>query len=131
MKATVMKPVEVEIRTVGIEVSVRYGDEDIPFDFPFRTGDMWRVKVDADTGRIHDWPQGKSADVHMKVCDSGSYYLYDENGEQLAALENDYVPHGVIPGSYGDYIEIKIGEDGVIANWKNRLDVSDFFPIEE
>lgn len=127
MKVTVKKPVTINIKTIRIIVAVRYGDEDMPFDFPFRNDDTWDISVDVDTGKIMDWPQGVEYDLHMKVCDCGSYWLYDENGEQVGANGEDYAPNTIVPGSYGDYIEMKIAADGTITNWPKKPRVSAFF----
>lgn len=117
--------VAVEVKFVRIVVEVRYDDEDIPYDFPFRTGDTWDVTVELETGKILDWP-GPAAEVCMKVCDCGSYYLLDEQKSTIAKIENDYVPHGVVPGEYGDYIDLKIASDGTIENWNKEFEFSDF-----
>ena len=130
MKFTVKRPVEIDIKFVKIEASVRYEEEDIPNDFPFRTGDMWNVLVDIETGIIVDWPQGRTADVHMKVCDKGSYYLLDAEKNVVASIEQDYVPNGIIPGSYGDYIEMTILEDGRINEWPKKPKMDEFFGDE-
>ena len=128
MRFTVTKPVEIQVSFVRIAVAVRYEDEDMPFDFPGRIGDMWSVTVDIETGKILDWPEGVKHELYMKVCDEGSYYLLDSDMEAVGQIEQDYVPHGVVPGKYGDYIEMDIRSDGTIGNWPKRLDVSDFFP---
>lgn len=39
------------------------------------------------------------------------------------------VPHGIIPGSYGDYIEMTINEDGIIAEWLKDLCFESFFDM--
>ncbi len=127
MKVTVKRPVEIDVKFLRIEAAVRYEEEDIPNDFPFRTGDVWDVLVDIETGIIVDWPQGRAADVHMKVCDEGSYHLLDANKVVHASIEQDYVPNGVIPGSYGDYIEMTILEDGRIKEWPKKPDLEAFF----
>ena len=119
--------VEYDIATVRLELAVRHGDDDMPDDFPFRKGEMWRVDVDANTGRIKDWPKGLAHELYMKVVDCGTYTLLDPTGAQLAIIENDYVPHGVVPGKYGDYVDLKINEDGVITNWPKRFDIEAFF----
>lgn len=128
MKTKVMKEVEIEIALVDINVAVRYGDEDMPYDFPGRNGETWGVRVNVDTGQILNWPAGTPYDLHMKVCDQGSYYLYSTSQLEVASIENDYVPHGLIPGSYGDYLEFTILSDGTIENWPATPDVSEFFP---
>ncbi len=115
MKIIVQRPVEIIAKTLLIEAPVRYGEEDIPNDFPKRHGDLWKIKVDIDTGRIMEWPKGFKASVHMKVCDEGKYFLYDNRGAELAKIE-DYVPD-CVPGRYGDYIEMTIAGDGRIKEW--------------
>ena len=127
MKTTVMRPVEVEIVAVKIHVAVRYGTDDMPMDFPGREGDMWRITVDIDTGKIDGWPKGVERDLYMKVCDDGSYYLLDGENRCVAGLENEYVPHGVVPGEFGDYIDLHIQPDGVIENWPTYPNVDEFF----
>lgn len=118
MKVEIRTTIEVTVDRVRLDLPVHYDDEDMPFDFPFRENDKWRIEVDADTGRINNWPANRpDFDLYMKVTDGGSYYLVDEDGEVFAKLENDYVPHYLIPGEYGDYVELKI-KGGVITNWK-------------
>lgn len=126
MKVTVTKPVEIDIATLRISVPVRYEDEDIPFDFPFRHNDNWTAYVDVDAGRIAEWPKGKTGDMHMKVCDAGEYTLFDRDGVTVAQRAG-YVPHGLIPGEYGDYIILKIAEDGTITNWPKHPKFTEFF----
>lgn len=126
MKFTISKPVEVNIAKVRIVAPVKYDDEDIPYDFPFRKGDVWDVTVDVDTKTIIGWPQGRSAGIHMKVTDGGSYYLLGDNDEVLASLEQEYVPHGACPGEYGDYITMCISESGKITNWTKPFHPHDF-----
>ena len=121
-----MQPVEVEITEVHVRLPVRFEDEDMPYDFPLRTGDVWAARIEIDTGRIIGWPHGMSGDVYLKVCDSGVYELRNEAG-RVAIREGEYVPHGVIPGEYGDYVSLVISTDGVITNWPKHPDVSAFF----
>lgn len=130
MRITVKRPVEIDVHYVRIAAAVRYGEEDIPNDFPFRKGDVWDVTVDIETGGILDWP-GPAFRVAMKVCDEGSYYLLGESMEVLASIEQNYVPNGVVPGGYGDYINMDIAEDGTVKNWPKRMDFSSFFPDED
>lgn len=118
---------EIDIKTVKVEVAVRYEDEDIPYDFPLRHGDMWEAKIDIDTGKIIDWPEGKSGKLSMKVCDEGTYRLYDENGKLIKSHEGGYVPNRLIPGRYGDYIDLVINKNGLIENWYSMPQFTDFF----
>lgn len=130
MKATVTRKVEIEILSVALELPVRYGDDDMPNDFPFRDGDTWTATVDIDTGEIKDWPKDIGEfHLEMKVTDSGSYSLILSDGE-IVELQ-DYVPHGVVPGEYGGYVNLQINESGIITNWPENPDVSEFFKVEE
>lgn len=106
---------------------MRYEEEDIPNDFPLRTGDIWEAKINIDSGKIDGWPNGRSGQFSMKVCDEGTYELLSCDGEKIASLVNEYVPCDAIPGSYGDYVEMNIDETGVVTNWHKKPDVSAFF----
>ena len=55
-----------------------------------------------------------------------NYVLYS-NEEKVATREDDYVPNAVIPGEWGDYIDLQIAADGTITNWPKKPDVSAFF----
>lgn len=131
MKKTVKMEKVIEISAVGIVVPVNYEEEDIPNDFPMRNGDTWKATVDIDTGVIEGWPIGKTGRLHMKVCDGGTYSLIGSAGEVLAVRNQEYVPHGVIPGEYGDYIDLQIDATGKITNWPKNPDVGVFFGESE
>lgn len=130
MQVTIHKPTQIEVTHIFLELPVRYGEEDIPNDFPLRNGDMWSAKVEMDSGKIIDWPADprfQECRLDMKVCDSGRYTLYTLYGDhwdKVAELQ-DYVPHGVVPGEYGDYVELHI-KNGVIVNWPRNPDLSTF-----
>lgn len=117
MKIKVLREIEIEPATIRVNVTVRYQEEDIPNDFPFRKGDMWNVDIDIATGKIKDWPAGRTGEVDMKVCDEGSYYLLDKSNKILGKIEENYVPH-CIPQEWGDYIRFAIGKDGNVSGWK-------------
>jgi len=131
MELTIKVEKKVEIKKVRVEVAVRYDDEDIPYDFPLRNGDMWIGTIDVDNGKIIDWPQGESGELSMKICDEGSYYLLDENDNVVLSIEEDYVPNKLLPGTYGDYIDLKINEEGIITNWMRDANFSDFINDED
>ena len=127
MKTTIQVSKEIEVTHILIDVPVEYGEEDIPNDFPLRNGDHWNALVNIDTGKIVDWPADAGAqEIYMKVCDRGTYVLYSSE-EKIATREEDYVPNAVVPGEWGDYIELKIAADGTITNWPKKPDVSAFF----
>ena len=129
MKIEIPTTKEVDIKYITIEIAVRYEEEDIPNDAPMRFGNMWKATVNIDTGKIEKWPQGQTLDLYMKVCDEGIYRLFDADWNELACI-GGYVPHGVVPGQYGDYVELKINEFGVITNWPKAPTFDDFWPSE-
>jgi hypothetical protein len=90
---------------------------------PCRVGEDWRPLIDLETGRIVDWPQGVTADVHYKVCDDGRYRLLDAGRAVLCTIDG-YVPKIMSPGGsgYGDYVIMKVGPDGLIESWRRDLD---------
>lgn len=126
MKVTVTRPVELEIDAVRLVLPMRYEDEDMPFDYPFRKDDVWDVIVEMDTGQIRNWPGGHALDLYSKVCDEGSYYLL-HGTDVVAKIEEDYVPNELVPGAYGDYVDLEISDTGLIKNWKKKPRVGSFF----
>lgn len=126
MKITVKKEVEIDIKTLHISAEVYWdnatvnGTEDTHgLLIPCRNGDNWQPIIDVDSGVIIDWPAGTVADIHYKACDAGTYKLCDADGNVLLEHEGD-VPKIACPepNGYGDYIIMKVGADGKIANWK-------------
>ncbi|WP_404463052.1 hypothetical protein LG331_09745 [Vreelandella aquamarina] len=131
MQTTVMKAVEIEIERVKVSLPVRHDDEDMPYDFPLRNGDVWEATIMVDSGQIIEWPEGQLGEFEIKVCDEGSYTLLSPSGEEVGSINQNYVPNGLIPGEYGDYVSLKIGSDGVILNWPERPSVEEFFQQDE
>jgi hypothetical protein len=139
MKARIKIEKEVDIKYCQVKAEVRYwedsevnGVEDENGNLmPCRVGNLWCPLIDIDNGVIINWEEGKEAKVHYKVCDAGSYYLQDEQGETVLSIEDDYVPNSLIPGEYGDYIVMTINKDGVIKEWKSSPDISDFLNDED
>lgn len=131
MKTTIKTSKEVDIKTLHVEAGVRYwedatvnGVEDKTGDLiPCKEGDLWKPVIDLELGKILNWKQGTTADIHYKVCDAGSYYLKDESGETVLSIEQDYVPSLLCPAEngYGDYIIMKVDEFGQIHNWNPDL----------
>lgn len=127
MKVRIPILVEEEIELIRIAAPVRYDEEEIPNDFPGRSGDFWQADIEIDTGKIRNWPAGRAEEMHLTVKDAGSYKLVNVSGDEVAVIEENYVPHGIVPGSYGDTIELDISADGIVTNWPRRPDFSDFF----
>lgn len=125
-------------RYMGIKAGNRYwddieinGERDESGDnVPFKQGDYWYPVIDLEEGRVLDWPQGVVADVHAKICDDGSYWLFDEDKNVIATIKDDYVPDGLCHGKdtqgYGDYIIMKIDGDGMIEDYKRDINGSEW-----
>lgn len=122
---------QTNVKYVKLSIPIRYEDEDMPYDFPLRRNDIWEATIDLEARQIENWPQGKSGSFNVKVCDEGSYYLLDENKAVVAEIVEYYVPNSIIPGKYGDYIDMEIDETGKVINMPNPLDFSDFFRSDE
>ena len=136
MKTIVKVATEVDIKWCVIDIEPRYigdsEDDDLPTTFPLLNDakTQWKAQVDIDTGIISGWPKGEARSMHVKVCDAGIYSLLDCDLNEVAKFSG-YVPHGVVPGSYGDYIQLTIDEDGRITNWPESPDASEFFEDQD
>ncbi len=131
MKTKIKAEQGIEINIIHVILPVAYEEEDIPNDFPMRRGDMWEANILIDTGKIVEWPQGKTGHLFMKVCDGGTYRLIRNDGSCVAQIIQDYVPNGIIPGEFGDYVDLRINAEGIITNWPKKPDVSAFFGEEQ
>lgn len=132
---------EVEAKFIKVSAKVRCwddaevnGETDVTGEgVPFKNGELWSPVIDIDEGIVVDWPQGTKASFHFKICDSGSYYLLDEQMNELASIDNNYVPDGLCHGGtgYGDYIIFSVNEDGSILDYSNKFDIDDWQKDEE
>jgi len=136
MKTKIKVEKEVELTTLLVDAGVSYwedatvnGENDTEGDLiPCRMGERWMPVINIETGIIANWELGKSAAVHYKICDDGIYYLQDNEGATQLAKEG-YVPNilDLYNDSFGDYIKLKINENGQIADWNNNPNIDDFF----
>lgn len=135
MKIVLNKPMEFEVTKIVIDAGVRYWedadvngikDEDGTL-IPCRENDRWKPIIDIETGKVLNWEIGKTADIHYKVCDDGVYSLISEK-HGIVFQKDGYVPIflDLTGESYGDYLIMKIDENGMIKNW-DKEKVSDFF----
>jgi len=131
MKITLKIEKEFDAKFLQVEAGVRYwedasvnGVEDAEGTLiPCRDGDTWSPTIELGTGKIINWEIGKTADIHYKVCDNGKYILQDESRDHIKTVE-DYVISDLAIGEsgYGDYIILKISENGYITDWKPTLE---------
>jgi len=84
-----------------------------------RDRDYWKPFINIETGQILNWEKGKTADIHYKICDDGTYTLLDADKNVIIEKEG-YVPDIMCPGGegYGDYIIMDVNADGFIDAWK-------------
>lgn len=130
MEVTVIEEKQVPVTFLRAQCGVRYwedgtvnGEEDADGTLiPFRRGEIWDIKINLETGAISDWPKGTVAEVHYKVCEDGVYSLLKDDGS-IAVEIDGYVPSMLAPDGdgYGDYVILKIDENGQIQNWEANL----------
>lgn len=147
MIVTVLKPMQIEVKTIEVDTEVRYwedtyvnGVEDIDFHSTKGIGKpmipcaeqvmdepdnciysnhwRWRPIIDIDKGQILNWKQGVEACIHYKVCDGFSCSLKDDEGYEIHNYEG-YVPNFMCPkdNGYGDYIIMEVNQEGFISDW--------------
>jgi hypothetical protein len=135
MKFEVTVRKEIEVNALLVEAGVRYW-EDAAVDgvddedgnlIPCRKGDCWCPIIELETGKILNWTEGITAEIHYKVCDAGAYSLLDHESNVIAKREDCYVPSLLCPSGagYGDYIVMHVNETGVITGWKPDLSFFD------
>lgn len=130
MEFKAFEEVNYDVRYLKVSAGVRYwgdarvnGIDDEQGDLiPCRVGDNWCPLIDVDHGVITNWTQGVVADIHYKVCDVGVYTLQGEGYNTIKKMDG-YVPNIMCPepDGFGDYIIMKVEEDGTIQNWKKDL----------
>ena len=125
MKVLMKTQTDFNVKKLVIEAKIRYwedsmlnGTGDETGEMPCKKGDIWCPQIDVDDGRILNWEKGKIADINYKVCDEGIYYLMDKN-DIVLCLQKCYVPSmlSINHEGFGDYIIMKIDEDGFIKDF--------------
>lgn len=122
--------IEKEVKYLKLDAGVRYWEdsvingvednEDSPC-VPCQENGRWKPVIELETGKILNWTKGVEADIHYKICDDGGYILLDEWQNKVIDVQS-YVPNILCPTGegYGDYIIMRINEDGMIQDWKCR-----------
>ena len=142
-----------KVKYIKLVLPVRYEDEDMPYDFPFRDGNVLTITYDYVTGEILNFPKYNINELthwnltlkyrvnkenleqdeifvlnDMKVTDEGCYYLLDCNLNVLYSLEQEYVPDSYsVDGEFGDYINLHIDfKNKKILNLKKNPTFEEF-----
>lgn len=96
--------------------------------YPLVSKGMWSGIINLKTHKLSNW-KSEYGDLYLqaKVCDSGTYFLLDEDKKVICKIA-DYVPNGLIPEAddCGDYIRLRINNDGTIENWPEEPSFSEF-----
>lgn len=131
MKARIKIEKEYEVKYLQVNAGVRYwedseinGVEDdcsvpqMPCVFKKGMKLRWMPLIDLDNGRIVNWEEGITANIHYKVCDDGEYELSDDEKIPLQRIKS-YVPSILCPSEkgFGDYIIMHVDENGYIKGW--------------
>lgn len=87
--------------------------------------------IEVDTGKVVSWQGSEPVNIHDKVRDNGVYTLFGSDGLEVVKIDNYYVPNNLIPGDYGDYINLEINSDGFVTNWPKYPSVLEFFPEKD
>lgn len=127
-KITILQPVEKEIKWVKINIPICEEEENQKIFEITNTIPADRICffVDVDTGKIRHYPGDCAFHLFEKVVDRGYYWLLDDKFQIILSIENDYVPNKLIPGEYGDYVNLNIDDNGVITNWPKYPLFDDF-----
>lgn len=92
----------------------------IPDSIPFT--------IDLKTHKILGWHSiDDNKDIYVKARDEGKYSLLDENQKEIYRIEG-YVPNRFLPekDDFGDYLTLKIDENGKVLNWYRKPDFNEF-----
>lgn len=148
MKITINNPAEFEAVYLKVDAGVRYwqdayinGNRDTDCDktdghpnMPcaeyigeqhrlLRGNDWrWRPLIEIERGKIVNWKQGATANIHYKVCDDFACEILD-GGKEVITSYDGYVPKIMCPTDegFGDYIIMNIDENGFIQGWRKEL----------
>jgi len=117
---------EVDVKFIWIQFPI--DDEEIEEfkDFPKRITNFCELIIDIDEGKIVNWPSGISENVSFCIKDSGTFELFDCDGFKIKATHDGYVPNHLLPGDYGDTLDLDIDENGKILNWYLHPTLEDF-----
>ncbi|WP_118898647.1 hypothetical protein [Neisseria lactamica] len=127
MQVEVYKPTKLDIHSVRIEVELH---DDVSENLPkhlFNDDGELDLLIEVDTGKVVSWQGNEPVSIHDNIRNNGVYTLFDKCGDEVARLDNYYIPHDLIPGKRGEYIHIDISADGVITNWPDVPNVYEFF----
>lgn len=127
-----------DVKYLQVNAGVRYWKDATVNDvvdeqgdlIPCRDGDYWKPLIELETGKILNWKEGVNADINYIVCDNGVYQLLGNDHAPIVNYDG-YAPKCLSIGDngwdngYGDYIIMKVDENGMIQNWPEKVDLLD------
>ena len=124
-KITYKATKEIEISHVCMRLPYDDDDELQTDLLPDAEDGILNLTIEVATGKVCDWkPEAGAMNIWLKPRDSGVYKLFAPDGSLLAEVDEDYVPNGMIPGDYGDYVDLQINADGIVTNWPKPDQIS-------
>ncbi len=155
MKIKILTEKEIEVKFMKCEIEVfpedaivngECDDEDkclMPFLEKCGTDSfLWKPVIDIDEGKIVNWPNGTTAKTNYKSVDYNKIYFYNEKEKLISWFSKEeqeevnvyegYVPEilDCVGDGYGDYVQMKIDENGYINNF-DKEDIYQIFNEEE
>lgn len=128
----------IETKSQYIHISIPYYEDDYKFwgelevNDPFYSlitpTERWEITVDLTNHTVLEWKKEIGiCQVFTKIRDEGVYTLLDKDKIPFCQLSG-YVPNNMFPPTdgYGDYLELKINENGIITNWYDHCNLSEF-----
>lgn len=118
-------------RYVDILIPEDIMEDDAP-NFPLKPehiegASFVKITVDIKTAKVINWTDECGYyELFCKPVDSGIYIIRAEDGKELDRIEEDYVPNKLVPGEWGDYIEMTISKSGYVTNWHNKPSLKEF-----
>lgn len=119
------EPYSLELEVMDEYYEAEFKTPEHPYSQVYNTQkDKVILDIELKTGQILNMKKVfKPFKLFLKVVDTGIYRLKNEKGEVLYELEG-YVPNYIVPekDGYGDYINLKIADNGLILNWYDDIE---------
>lgn len=138
MKIELTVKKEFDVKFLQAQVGARYWEDtevngepdEIGSNIPCREGKNWCPLIELETGKIINWKQGVTANVHYKSADCNVFKLLDSD-HNIVAEKEGYVIDMMCPAEngYGDYVIMNIDENGTIEDFE--VNFAEFIESED
>lgn len=92
---------------------------DLKSEFDYYCDPTIVLKIDLNSGKILNWPEGIAYDFNnIKLTDTGKYQIKDKDGNVVTWYKG-YVPEclQIDDNGYDDYLQFEVDKDGYIIGW--------------